>query len=486
MILFRLIFSLLVPTILGAGFLWLILPRGRTFRVPLFRRSDLLGFSEKSRLPIFLILSFALGAGLTTYLMFWWGLAGGSLRIFVIGLTLVAAALVLLQNFRNLRKPGFRRLKPTGSDPVGVFRPRSRLTFIEIILILIILFEIVFVFSAAVLRPVINYDAFSTWGWKAKVFFIQPQEAFTPDSALFLGGESRQNYPLHIPLLMTWTYLGMGEINDVLINLIFAVYFLALLGFVYISLRSFVSRKISLIFTVFLATLPLLAYHGFAAYADLTLVFYFTLAAIFLFKYMYEVQPRTSNLILAGIFAGLTTWVKNEGLMLAGILLIVLLIYLVRRVVSWVVEKGFSQVGFRLKPLAVYLLYFAIFFLPWFILKKFLGMGYATGGAEALEWSGFHPEIFPKLFEYLFLLHSFHLWPGIFILILFFNLQKVFVKHNFYLLLIILGVLAGYLTLYLFTASYQYVLNGMAVGRNFLTLMPISIFLSAILVKAQK
>jgi len=376
------------------------------------------------------------------------------------------------------RQFGERRLKLTWN-----------LNFLEVILIFIIIFEIGFVFFESSLRPAINYDTLATWGWKAKVFFYQPKEAFTPNSNLFLGGGGHQNYPLHIPILMTWVYLWLAEVNDVAVNLIFALCFVGLIGFVYLSLRKEIGRQKSLIFTMFLATLPLLDYHGFNAYADLPLAFYFTLAAIFLFRYFKNRQ--TPDLILAGILAGLTTWVKNEGLMLAGVLMIVLFIHLIR-------EK---MVKNEVKRFLFSVFCFLIFFLPWFIFKKFFGLGYGLNTATNFQLSGFHPEILPKILEQLFIFHSFHLWPGIFLIILGMRIACLRPYRRLadrtsttrtgtsecalrVLFLIVFGALAGFLFIYLFSPAYEFAVNGMASSRNLLVIMPLTIFLAAYLFRS--
>ena len=486
-----LILSLLIPTIIGAGILFLIRPNLQVPKHP---------STQVPKYPIpNLILSFGLGTGLTSFLMFWWGLAGLPFQSFVIILTIIAAVIVIFYLGRIFNYSVSHGREKVISRLKDFFLPKHKARFfssLEIILILVILFEIVFVFSTAALRPVVSFDAVNNWAWKAKLFFYQPQLALTPGTDLFLGGIF-QNYPLHVPLLMTWSYLWLGQVNDVLVGIIFAFYYLALIGFVYFSLRSFASprkelrsttgasprkelcsttgvcRKTALIFTAFLATLPLLAYHGTTAYADLPLTFYFTVAAVCLFKYFRQVElPNRFNLFVAGLFAGLTAWVKNEGLMLAGVLLIVFLIYLV-----W--EKKLKKDwGDCLR----FIVYGLLFFLPWMIFKMSLGFGYnnlaPTGG---ISFSGFHPEIFSSVLKQVFLFRSFHLWPGIFILILILRWRRIFVYPNYYLFLTFIGVLAAYLLLYIFTPSYEFVLKGTIVGRNFFTLLPISIFLAGLI-----
>lgn len=345
------------------------------------------------------------------------------------------------------------------------------ISFLEILLIIIIVFEVGFVFFGALLRPVINFDALATWAWKAKVLFYQPQEFFNSGSDLFLGGDSHQNYPLLIPLIIAGIYMLFGQVNDVFIGFVFALHFLALIAFIYFSLRLFISRKLSLIFTTFLCTIPLLSYHGFSSYADLPLTLYFTVAAVCLFKYMHAAKPHTSDLIVAGVFAGLSTWVKNEGLMLAGVICIVFILFMLYK-------KAFKQ---QLRNFLFFIVPFVMIFAPLFIFKLYFGLGWSNISGPFLL--GFHPEVFISVIQQIFVSHSFHIWAGIFLLILLFYRRKVITQPYIYMLLIILGVICAYTILYVFTPLYEFAVDGTVIGRNFLTIIPISIFLAGLLMQ---
>ena len=495
---FMLFFSILIPTIFGAGILFLI-----------FYNSQHTILKNRS---LSLIISFAIGSGLTTFLMFWWGLAGLPFQLFILFITLLSAAILIVffakrvKSFKHFHKKysAKRFLQSFQSKFNNLKSGLSISSFIQIILLLIIVFQIVFVFSEAALRPAINFDTLANWAFKAKLFFYQPQLVLNTNADLFLGAVC-QHYPLHISLFMTWSYLWMGKVNDALVNVIFAFYYLALIAFVYFSLRDFTlqkhdpnkSKTLALGFTAILATIPLLTYHGFIAYADLTLTFYFTLATIFLFKYLKH--NLRSNLILAALFSALSVWTKNTGLVLSSIIFIVFLIHLILEFFK--TSSLFSQQGdsnkrqILIKDFLTFVFYFLLLTGPWLIFKKLLSIPY-TGTTPINQ---FHPQVFIEVFRQIFFLRSFHFWPVIFILILILKWRRIFpylsyshghirisrAKDENYairmMLLIILGVISAYFSLYFFTVHYKYVLDGTSVGRNFLTLMPISIFLAAII-----
>lgn len=356
------------------------------------------------------------------------------------------------------------------------------ITFLEIFLILIIIFEIGFVVFESTLRPVMQFDALSNWAWKAKILFYQPHEFFTKTSELFLGGV-HPNYPFVIPLIMAGIYYLFGQVNDMVVGLFFALHFVILIGFIYWSLKSLGAqppkrfskkqRTFALVFTALLSTIPLLSYHGFSSYADLPLTLYFTIASIFLFKYM-AVQPRTYYLVIAGIFAGLSTLAKNEGLMLSAVLFIVFILY------TWKTHyRGRVPIVTIVKQFTFFIVPFLILFLPWFAFKLYFGLGYSN--VPGPLFTGFHLEVVPAFLQQIFLSNSFHIWPGIFLIILFFKAPLVFSRPYVYILLIIFGVVCAYLIIYIFTPSYEFALAGTIIGRNILTIIPLTIFLAGLL-----
>lgn len=368
---------------------------------------------------------------------------------------------------------------------------RAYLLFLfNIILILIIIFEIGFVVLESTLRPVMQFDALANWAWKAKVLFYSPHEFFNSESELFLGGGSAHpNYPFFLPMIMAGIYYLFGNVNDVLVGLLFALQFVILIGFIYVSLRFFTlssfkaqsprrGRTHALMFTAVLSTIPLLSYHGFSSYADLPLTLYFTIAVIFLFKYMHAVRPRTSYLVIAGIFAGLATLIKNEGLMFAAILCIVFILYLLGS--SRHKERAFTTI----KRFMFFIVPFLILFLPWFIFKNIFGLGYSN--VPGTFFTGFHPEVIIAFIQQVFLSNSFHIWPGIFLLILLIHFHKLIRAPYAHLFLIIIGVIGVYFIIYIFTPSYEFALDGTIIGRNMLTIIPVSIFLAGTLMQSKK
>lgn len=449
---FIIIVAILIPIIIGGCLLFFLLR------------------DRKTKLVEFLILAFSIGNGLLSYSMFWLLAAGVPLSFHITIFSFLAVILVILMIILYYKQRGFRGLYKKSIFLWRRFSKFKNVGFIESILIIIILFEVFFAFSGAMYRPHFAYDVLANWGWRAKLIFYQSYEFFNPTSNLFLGGGPHQHYPLHLSLLMAWIYLWLSRVDDALVNIIFALYFLSLIGLFYINLRHFVSRKVSLTFTMFLSTLPLLNYHSFNAYADLTLSFYFLFIVVYLFRYLED--KNRANLILTALLAAISVWIKNTGLILSAIPLAVGLIYMV-------LEK---KVRLEWKNFLIAGVCFLIFVGPWLFYKKLFGL-VSTGLPPTNEW---HPNIFPAAFEQIFLFNSFHLWPGIFVIILLLNWRQILIYPYRYFFLIILGTVVAYLLRYLLTSpSYQFAIDGTLVGRDFLVVVPMTIFYGALLFREQ-
>ncbi|MFW6113261.1 MAG: hypothetical protein ACOC8G_02965, partial [Thermodesulfobacteriota bacterium] len=173
-----------------------------------------------------------------------------------------------------------------------------------------------FAFLRAGLYPMWAWDAFATWGFKAQVFYER--------QAVDLSGfEAHNYYPNLVPLLLTYLYLWLGQVNDHLVKLVFPLWGAALLGLLLVMLRRVgLNRTRSLGISAFLALNGLtFVTHLHIAYADLALTYYTLGAAGFIYLWLSGAAPRGTMPLAAWFFAGLP-WCKFEGLPLAASILL--------------------------------------------------------------------------------------------------------------------------------------------------------------------
>ena len=201
---------------------------------------------------------------------------------------------------------------PILPDKVGK-RPDALVYF----LVIALSFEIFYVFFRALISPMEAYDALSIYAMKAKIFYLArsvPSGYFSELGRLFPHPE----YPLNIPLAETLAYLSMGRLNDLLVKAIFPVYFIALLALFYFSIRSFAGKRYSLLFTFLLASLPQFSSYATNGYLDLVLAYYVFGSSAFIFLWFRD-KGRIYYLVISAVFAGLSAWTKNEGIIYCAI-----------------------------------------------------------------------------------------------------------------------------------------------------------------------
>lgn len=201
------------------------------------------------------------------------------------------------------------------------------LTAVEILLTAGITIEIAYTFFRALLSPLEAYDAIAIYGLKSKIFYLA---GTVPHDFLngFRGYVPHIEYPLLIPLAETFFYTFIGSLNDVLVKIIFPLYYLAALAVLYFVCLRFTGRKTALLFTFLLATIPQFTDFAVNGYADIPFAFYCS-ASIF-YLYLWARKKEVSFLVLSFVLSCLATWTKSEGLMFAAVNILVAVVGMVR------------------------------------------------------------------------------------------------------------------------------------------------------------
>ena len=369
----------------------------------------------------------------------------------------------------------FADLKPTWEKPAAI----------EIILLLLIAVKTAFVFFSALIKPMIDVDAFQYYSIIAKGIFYD--KSFTlPYLQQFLGDDK----PLFPYLTQGWVLLCLDKVNDQYLKLIPAVLFLLLLVIFYSVIRKSTPRKYALFFTWLLSTLPFIIYHATTAYADLTITFYYCVGTFYLFlamKEQIEKKPLPVSYLLIGAgFTGLTMWVKKAGLILMGINIFVFLIFIL-------LNKKNLFPRYTKPMLAAFLLLTLIISPLIFsgkvsalsgVIQKFTaaGTGKVINSAPAAgEQENRLPVVAGMFLTKAFLYGDWQLLWGLFIFAIIFFYKSAFSQPFGYLLTIILLDSASVFMNFYSSDYFKYLLDGTLLDRLVMNSMPLMLFFCAFL-----
>ncbi len=265
-----------------------------------------------------------------------------------------------------------RRLYALGKNILTLGR-RANFSRFEQVGLLLLIGVLAFGFLRATLYPLWEWDALSTWGLKAKAFYLGQKIELT-------RFEAHNYYPNLVPLLIAYLYYWFGGVSDYMVRAVFPCWGSAIFLLFYSLLRRLeVRRSMALGATAFLALNgATLVTHLFLAYADLALTYYHLAVAGLLYLWLQDQLPAGGLGLIICMSGGLS-WCKYEGWPLMLIILLAAgLTLLWLRPPQWP-RKMFS--------LALMGLGGWLFTLPWnwFIVRH--GM---TAGVDHL--GGFYPQ----------------------------------------------------------------------------------------------
>lgn len=160
-------------------------------------------------------------------------------------------------------------------------------------------------------NPMGSWDGFRIWNIKAEFLFLDNplwKNVFSLPHFM-----SHCDYPLFLPAATArlWQYSGGQDFSA---NIIFAMFFtFGLVYLLYQALQYFKSEKIAIVVCSVFMISDIFLVNGASQCADIPLAFFFLSAIVCMF--LYFKNQRYGSLALGIIFAALSVWVKNEGLM---------------------------------------------------------------------------------------------------------------------------------------------------------------------------
>ncbi|MDD5027494.1 MAG: glycosyltransferase family 39 protein [Candidatus Omnitrophica bacterium] len=245
---------------------------------------------------------------------------------------------------------------------------------LAVLLLTIIAWEIVYVFLKASSLPfsALNWDAWASWGFKAKIFF--QERAFPVQFCVGFPGFAHPGYPVLMPFAETYVYLFLGQIHEPLVKLFCSFFYAAIIILFYYQLKRQFEVEFALSGCLVLATIPNLVNMASTAYMDVPLAFYITAGVLYIWRYLKEKDDF--YLKLGTFFIGLGMWVKNEGFSFWVALILSCLF------ICLLFNPGINKKKF----LSAVVFLPALIYLPWVLFKVYfkLGVTYFQGPVRNL------------------------------------------------------------------------------------------------------
>ncbi|MEW6349442.1 MAG: hypothetical protein AB1646_10305 [Thermodesulfobacteriota bacterium] len=267
---------------------------------------------ERSNFPFRCVLSAGLGGGFFSLLTFLVILLWGPSQVVLLLAHVAALAAVgalWLRRFAGVESPSPVEFMPrtTREDPAG---SKILLALFLVAAFLALWYQITVFVSA----PHGQWDAWSIWNCRARFIArtgLDLRGAFTE----FLGVNDL-DYPLHVPLLVSSLWVQLGTETVLVPGLVAIGYSAGTMAIVCLGLAAITDVRRALLGGILLVTGACFLYWGAGQYADVPAGFY--LAASIVLLALDDCAEDSSTLrpaLLAGLAAGLSAWVKNEGMM---------------------------------------------------------------------------------------------------------------------------------------------------------------------------
>ncbi|OGW77869.1 MAG: hypothetical protein A3K16_02320 [Omnitrophica bacterium RIFCSPLOWO2_01_FULL_45_24] len=370
-----------------------------------------------------------------------------------------------------------KREGPYGRDPYDM-KDRGNI-LLNSFLAAGIIFEILYAFFRALIKPIEAYDAIATYAIRSKIFYMEnsiPHDFFYNLSLLF----PHPDYPLNIPLSETFVYLFLGNLNDQIAKVIFPLYFLATLGILYFGVRRFSGRTGALLFTFILASVPQFNHFATNAYHDIPLSYYCFAGALFLL-YWFKETESLGCLYISAVMTAMAGWTKNEGFVYcaANILLLLIFLFINRR-------------GIKKKDILSGLLYICVILLiltPWLWVKFTANLVNSDVGSTTLSELNIIKQSYkawPILYEFqrqIFGPKKWNIiWIAAFIAMAVYR-KKIFADGQKYITISLILTVSGYIFAYLIGQDEIRHMVGTTWSRMMMHFLPLTVYWLAYLIK---
>jgi hypothetical protein len=221
-----------------------------------------------------------------------------------------------------------RREHPTLHAPRITFRTSRNTNYALLIFLLFILITLASFINFSIRRDQGAFDAWMIYNRAARFIFRDPanwQATLSPD--LYWGFHA--DYPLLVSTNVAWAWASLGTENIRVPLMQSGLFLFACIGLLFTALVQVKGIRQASLAAIILMSISGFVRSGSGQIADVPLIFFILAGIVLLYL---AIQNNSNSLFaLSGLMTGLAGWVKNEGLLVIVVSLVVLFFFCIKQ-----------------------------------------------------------------------------------------------------------------------------------------------------------
>lgn len=262
-----------------------------------------------------LVLSFALSAGVSTLAMLYSFLILGHIHYLISQLLLLCLVVLLYINWRRTQKIPLKSLFKFDAE-------KDNHAFLRNLVLVIALFSCLVVFLRALYWPFYSCDTLAHWAIRGREMYITG--IISSVLPYHSPGAMSNAYPLLLPTSYALVAHGQMNWSECAPKVVNALFYMFLIISVYRFGKFLDGKTVGYFSVIILCFTPLLTMFASIGYADIPLAFFYTLSAYYGLRFLKG--DGKMYLLTSALIASLGAWTKIEGVVMAIILFVTIII----------------------------------------------------------------------------------------------------------------------------------------------------------------
>lgn len=338
---------------------------------------------------------------------------------------------------------------------------KLQLTLLEWVLVVPIILKIFTSLYTTINFPLYFDDAMTHWSGRAKALYGKVNWSLDSSSPFFLGKEfGYDEYPLFLVIWRSTNAHLNGGWNELISKADSWIFYVCLMAITFSLVNSFSKKKwIALGGTFIVSALPLMWYHSFSGYSEITVTCLVLMTSFALLN---------KNIVIASILTSCLIWTKNEGL------LIFLPVFSVAFCLFTFIDSKYKLV-FTIVSSLKYFSFSLLFICPWLLFRQIHNVAWTV---PVKPENYYHEGSLKMFYDMIFFNPSNSILWLIILLFIVSGFLKWYKSSISIFLLTFLSIsICLFIYVFCFTGNNIFLVNQMTIHRSMLQIAPIAVVL---------